>query len=1121
MTRRQPIGTTALAVAVLAYGAVPAAGASAGPTSDRTLQTVTYDGVAVRVPASWPVIPLDGVAGCVRYDRHAVYLGTPTTSTCPAHLVGHTETVQITRVTRSRADAIAGSTRPAGGADREILLNGDRLVAVTEGADPVSAAAIEASLAVAPPTLPSMPQEPASDAPTQAAPPPAITTTGGGFDTCAAPSTSQMRSWLASPYRSANVYIGGINRGCAQANLSAAWVTAVHTQGWRLIPTYVGLQASCAPFSRRIDPATAATQGTAAADDAANLMASLGLAANAGHPVYYDMEGYDITNSGCVLAVKTFVNAWTVRLHARGYVSGVYGSAGSLMTNLVQWSADSSFHLPDGIWNAHWDGRNTTVGDPYIPDALWPHRRVHQYRGDHTESYGGVTINIDNDAVDGATTGPSSGDRDADTVPDGGDACPAQAGPVGSGGCPVLAGESTSAVIRTAYGADPPTMDVYATNATSQLVHKWLPLSGGWLPSVSGVESLGSAVAGTPTTVLRPASGSAPPAVDVFYRTTSGGLGHQWLPLGGAWQPSVTGTELLGSGLASDPAAVVRPADGDSPAVLDVYATTTSGQLIHKWLPLTGAWTPSGTGVEVLASGVVGKPTAVLRPTFAGAPATMDVFYRTTTGALGHKWLPLNGTWLPSATGTELLGTGVLSSPSAVVRPAYGAATAYLDVFATSSTGALLHKWLPFGGSWAPSATGFEVLASGVAGVPAAALRPPYGGEPATMEVLYRTTSGGLGHKWFPLSGTWAPLGTGTEILGSGLFSPPFVVVRPPYGAAPAYLAMFAVTTSGALAHKWLAFTGAWAPSTTGLTTLGQLFLGAMPTPPGRADGCGTVKDTYTIPSVTGVDYLVGGLVKSAGTYAGVGTVLVTARAKTGYVLTGPASWTLSFTSTACSATVAGAPLSTPTWTAPQATLTWATPGAPAGTAITYDVQFRSVTLSPTGVRGYTTPTTWFTKTTTTTATLTGSVSGVYQVQARATDSYGTVGAWSPWFTVTMPVDDRATSFGYTGAWTAGSDSRYYSGTYRLTSAAGAKVTVTAWTDQVSVVGVRASTCGKATVTIDGVLQATIDAYGATAAYRQTLATITVPYGRHTITVTNLGTSGRPLLILDALAFRR
>ena len=59
----------------------------------------------------------------------------------------------------------------------------------------------------------------------------------------------------------------------------------------------------------------------------------------------------------------------------------------------------------------------------------------------------------------------------------------------------------------------------------------------------------------------------------------------------------------------------------------------------------------------------------------------------------------------------------------------------------------------------------------------------------------------------------------------------------------------------------------------------------------------------------------------------------------------------------------------------------------------------------------------------------------------------------------------------------------------------------------------RASTCGKATVTIDGVLQATIDAYGATAAYRQTLATITVPYGRHTITVTNLGTSGRPLLL--------
>ena len=290
---------------------------------------------------------------------------------------------------------------------------------------------------------------------------------------------------------------------------------------------------------------------------------------------------------------------------------------------------------------------------------------------------------------------------------------------------------------------------------------------------------------------------------------------------------------------------------------------------------------------------------------------------------------------------------------------------------------------------------------------------------------------------------------------------------------------------------------------------------------PTRVDGCGSGKDTYTIPAVTGVEYLVAGTLKAPGSYPGTGTVTITARAKVGYVLTGTTTWTLSWTTTACTTTVTGNALSTPTWTVPKATLSWAATGAPAGTAVTYDVQSRAVTLSSTGARGYTPPTTWLTATTTTTGTLTGTAGTVYQIHARATDQYGTVGAWSSWKTVTMPTDDRATSFGYTGTWTTGTSTSYYGGTYKLTSTPGAKVTVTAWTDQVSVIGARSTTSGKATITIDGVVKATIDTYGATAAYRQTLATITVPYGEHTITVTNLATTGRPRLNLDALAFRR
>ncbi|MES2032702.1 MAG: hypothetical protein V4466_00875, partial [Pseudomonadota bacterium] len=33
------------------------------------------------------------------------------------------------------------------------------------------------------------------------------------------------------------------------------------------------------------------------------------------------------------------------------------------------------------------------------------HQRIHQFRGGHNETWGGTTINIDSDYVDGATVG--------------------------------------------------------------------------------------------------------------------------------------------------------------------------------------------------------------------------------------------------------------------------------------------------------------------------------------------------------------------------------------------------------------------------------------------------------------------------------------------------------------------------------------------------------------------------------------------------------------------------------------------------------------------------------------------------------------------------------------------
>jgi FG-GAP-like repeat/Domain of unknown function (DUF1906) len=55
---------------------------------------------------------------------------------------------------------------------------------------------------------------------------------------------------------------------------------------------------------------------------------------------------------------------------------------------------------PDYLDFARWD-LAATVSDPAVPAGYWaPHRRMKQYRGGHDETWGGVTLTIDNDYLD-------------------------------------------------------------------------------------------------------------------------------------------------------------------------------------------------------------------------------------------------------------------------------------------------------------------------------------------------------------------------------------------------------------------------------------------------------------------------------------------------------------------------------------------------------------------------------------------------------------------------------------------------------------------------------------------------------------------------------------------------
>jgi hypothetical protein len=385
-------------------------------SADAGTKVVRYRGYGIRVPAAWPVYNLSAdPTVCVRFNRHAVYLGRPgSEQRCPAHAVGRTEAILVEPMAGHTASAggVAGAGSavpmpmdqgaqpPAGSMARQTIARRGLIVTATWARDP---GVVRQALGVR--SIGALTAATAS-APRVAVPPPVVPAgpgavyTGLGFDACSAPTPAQLSAWGSSPYHATGIYIGGTNMGCSQPNLTAAWVSEESAAGWHLIPTYVGLQAptnscGCSPMN----PSQASAQGVAAANDAITQAQSLGI--GAGNPIYFDLEAYPTggTNTAAVLA---FLGAWTAQLHAGGYQSGVYSSADSGIQDLAA-QFGTGFDEPDDIWIADWNGEQTT-SDSVVPTADWAaHERLHQYSGGQNATYGRVTINIDGDYLDGST----------------------------------------------------------------------------------------------------------------------------------------------------------------------------------------------------------------------------------------------------------------------------------------------------------------------------------------------------------------------------------------------------------------------------------------------------------------------------------------------------------------------------------------------------------------------------------------------------------------------------------------------------------------------------------------------------------------------------------------------
>ena len=163
----------------------------------------------------------------------------------------------------------------------------------------------------------------------------------------------------------------------------------------------------------------------------------------------------------------------------------------------------------------------------------------------------------------------------------------------------------------------------------------------------------------------------------------------------------------------------------------------------------------------------------------------------------------------------------------------------------------------------------------------------------------------------------------------------------------------------------------------------------------------------------------------------------------------------------------------------------------------------------------------------TTTTLRSGSINlgvGTWDLDARARDA---VGNWSDWRTVqvVVPSDDRA--FNFSAGTTRRTSTTAYRGTLTTTNVADAELTLTtADGDGFYLVGRVGPSYGRLQVTVDGVSRVIDTGFyqgrRATSIHdRVLLFSGPLTPGAHTVTITNLATSGRPTIAIDALDYSR
>ena len=155
---------------------------------------------------------------------------------------------------------------------------------------------------------------------------------------------------------------------------------------------------------------------------------------------------------------------------------------------------------------------------------------------------------------------------------------------------------------------------------------------------------------------------------------------------------------------------------------------------------------------------------------------------------------------------------------------------------------------------------------------------------------------------------------------------------------------------------------------------------------------------------------------------------------------------------------------------------------------------------------------------TTATRTLVLGAGHRYTFRARAVDRSGRVGAWVASARVHgVTIADSSTLAVYRGSWGTASYASYLGGRVHYTRSSGATTTIRFSGSGISLIGPKGPGRGKSAIYIDGRFVTTIDQTATSFVARRGLFVRSLAAGSHTLVVKALGTTGRPMVAIDAI----